>query len=71
VTSVTDESRATQENRFYLMGITVAEIGPKFRMSSNQMQLVVPWVLRVSLCKCGEGHLAAIIDPPSPARQKK
>lgn len=73
--SVTDVSGATEENRFYSIWTTVLEIGPKFRISSKQKQLVVAWVLRASVCKCGKGHLAATIDillPPPPAmRQKK
>lgn len=61
------------ENRFYSVWITVAEIGPKFRMSSKQMQLVVAWVLRVSVCRYHKGHLAAVIDilPPPPRHEAK
>lgn len=61
MTSATGVSGATQENRFHSMWITVAEIGPKFRMSSKQIQLVVAWILRASLCKCSKGRLAAAI----------
>lgn len=71
--SVTDVSGATEENRFYSIWTTVLEIGPKFRISSKQKQLVVAWVLRASVCKCGKGHLAATIDillPPPPPRHE-
>lgn len=61
VTSATGVSGAMQENRFHSMWITVAEIGPKFRMSSKQIELIVAWILRASLCKCSKGHLAAIV----------
>lgn len=43
VTSATGVSGATQGDRFYSMWITVAEIGPKFRMSSKGFSVQVQW----------------------------